>query len=439
DLKLKILLALKVRFQMKKIKPILLIEFNSPVLSGGNRRLYEILRNGKNEGIEYIVFTDYSSCKNAVKMFPDYLEVLSNYTFYLSNFIEKASSLFGLKHFFFCRKILLSALLVSKIAIDENADLIVGGEELQSILISCIAGKLSSKPWTAIFQPTTYLLQPSKRTWGLNIFNILRFLGEKLEGDISMITKIGIAIGTLTQLKTAEKSLMLSVSASVAEELKPLNPKIKFYSIEPGNGIEQKKFDQKQKRGQSYDAIFFARLIPEKGFLDLPKIWRYVVKKEPTAQLAVAGITEDQSYLKKFLEIVHNEGLDANITFLGKLGETALINLVKAAKFLLYPSLVDSFSLVTLESLACGTPVIAYDIPALRYNFGKCEAVIRCPVKDKSSMAEAVLTLIKNKELRQSLSLVAKKYSESYTWQNVAKAEKAAYFEVIRYSKRKLT
>lgn len=420
---------------MEKIKPILLMYFNSAVLSGGNRRVYEILRNGKDEGIEYIVVTNDSSCKNAVKMFPDYSKVLSNYTVYFSNFGEKHASFPGLKQFFIYRNILLSALLVSRIALDEDADLIVGGEEFQSILTSYIAGKLSSKPWTAIFQPTTYFLQPSEAEGGLSIFNILRFVDEKLpEANVPKVSKIGFALDILTRLKTAEKSLMLSVSASVAEELRPLNPKLKFYNIEPGNGIEQTKFARGQHSKHCCDAIFFARLIPEKGLFDLLEIWKHVIDKEPNAQLAVAGITEDQSCVDRFLEILESQGLSRNVRFLGKLDEAALVSSVRSAKLMLYPSLVDSFSLVTLESLACGTPVVAYNIPAIRCNFGKCEAVLRCPIKDKRSMAEAALTLIRNDKLRYALSQIARKYSANYTWQNVARAEKAAYFKVIRYS-----
>jgi glycosyltransferase involved in cell wall biosynthesis len=367
-------------------------------------------------------------------MFPDYMKVLSPYTVYLKNFKEKRASLPGLGQVFVYRNIIRSASFVSRVALDENADLIVGGEELQTILTSYLAGKFSSKPWTAIFQPTTVLLQPSTSTGALNLFNVLHFVNEKLSRrNLSLVSRTGLAFDILTQLRVAEKSLMLSVSASVAEELKPLNPKITFHAIEPGNGIYPAKFTQFLEAKKCYGAIFFARLIPEKGLFDLPVIWKYVTMKKPNALLVVAGLTEDQQYVNRFLDLADRSGLGQNIRFLGELDEITLINSVKSSKLTLYPSLVDSFSLVTLESLACGTPVVAYDIPAIRHNFGKCDAVLRCPVKDKESMAERVLSVVENDKLRKALSKKAKEYSAKYDWRSVVRAEKEGYLKVIGY------
>jgi glycosyltransferase involved in cell wall biosynthesis len=423
--------------ERKRIKPIILVDFNSAVLSGGNRRIFEILRLGRSEGIDYIILTDLQSCKNAVKMFPDYMKMLSNYRVYVKNFKEKRSSVPGLKQVFSYESVLRSALSISKVAIEEAADLIVGGEETKTLWPSYLAGKYCSKPWTAIFQPFTDLLQPSRSFTPVNIFNVLRFISEKRSAKkLLLISKIGLALQLLLQLKVAEKSLMLPVSSSVVEELNFLDPKIRFYVIKPGNGINLEKFETKSDNNKQCDAIYFARLIPEKGLYDLPIIWKYVTKKIPKATLRVAGIKEDQRYVNRFLDIVNKFHLDRNIIFLGALEENALISTVKSSKLTLYPSLGDSFSLATLESLACGTPVVAYDIPAIRHNFGKCDSVIRCPVKDSQCMAEKTLLILKDEKLRETLSRKAKEYSADYDWKDVVKAEKNAYFEVIEHFKR---
>lgn len=419
---------------MRKIKPVFLVEFNSAVLSGGNRRIFEFLKLGRSEGIDYIIVTSLQSCKNAVKMFPNYMEILSNYKVYIKNFKEKQASVPGLKQAFFYESALRSALSVSKVAADEGAELIVGGEETQSLLTSYFAGKFSSKPWTAVFQPFTDLLQPSSSFAPLKVFNILRFVSEKPSAkNLPLISRIGIALQLLVQLKVAEKSLMLSVSSSVVEDLRFLNPKIRFHVIEPGNGIESERFTINSERNQQFDGIFFARLVPEKGLYDLPVIWKHVTKKVPGAILAVAGITEKQRYVNHFLGMVREFHLDRNIVFLGEQEETALINLVKSSKVTIYPSLVDALPLVTLESLACATPVVAYDIPAIKHNFGKCDAVLPCKIKDNKKMAEKTLSILTNENLRATLSKKAKEYSANYDWRDVVRAEKKAYFAVVEH------
>jgi glycosyltransferase involved in cell wall biosynthesis len=266
----------------------------------------------------------------------------------------------------------------------------------------------------------------------LNAFNILKFVSEKSSAKkLSLISRIGIASQLFIQLKAAQKSLLLSVSSSVVDDLHFLNPRIKFHVIEPGNGIDLEKFAAKSDVSQKYDAIFFARLIPEKGLYDLPVIWKYVTKRIPKAVLGVAGITENERHINRFLDMVSRFRLRQNIIFLGKLEDNALIGSIKSAKLTLYPSLLDAYALVPLESLACGTPVVAYDIPAIRANFGKCDAVIRCPVKDNERMAEKALWLIENEWLRKTFSKKAKEYCTKYDWRDVVRAEKEGYFKVI--------
>jgi glycosyltransferase involved in cell wall biosynthesis len=365
-------------------------------------------------------------------MFPEYLKVISNYRAYLTSFKEKKTEVPILKQLCLLRNFLLLTISIIRVAQIENVDLVVGGEDFQTLLVSFLSGRFSNKPWTAIFQPTSDLLQPSSTRSSINPFTVLKFVSSKhFSKDLSLYSRIGVAIELLLELTIAEESLILSVSRSVIEEVKSLNPQIKFHLINPGNGVRQEDFIQTMTRNYQYDAIFFARLIPIKGLFELPEIWKQVIKELPKAKLAVAGITENEIYVKNFLDVVNQNHLSSNIIFLGELDELSLKRSVSSSKVALYPSLIDSFSLVTLESLACGTPVVAYNIPAIAWNFGKCKAVLRCKIKDNSEMAKKTLMILENENLRAMLSQKAKEYSLNYDWKEVLKAEKNAYFKVV--------
>jgi glycosyltransferase involved in cell wall biosynthesis len=134
--------------------------------------------------------------------------------------------------------------------------------------------------------------------------------------------------------------------------------------------------------------------------------------------------------VKKFLKEVSKYNLRDNIEFLGQQDKAKLLNIVTNSYLTVYPSYVDSFSLVTLESLACGMPVVAYNISAIRHNFGKCKAVFRCLVGDKTSMADTILKVLTKMD-RRTLTAEAKKFVTSYDWDNVVNAEKEAYMQVI--------
>jgi glycosyltransferase involved in cell wall biosynthesis len=419
--------------KMKKVRPLLILRFNSAALSGGNRRTYEILKLAKSQGVEYIILTDSKSCLNAAKMFPSYLKTLSMYKVYIDDHAKRLlPRIPGLRQIVAYKNFIDSVLFASRVASKESADIIIGFEETESLLISCLAGRKCKKPWTAIYQPTTDILQPSPSIGPLNVTNILKFIGQKASmKNLSFISRVAVASELLFQLKVAEMSLILSVSSSVKEDFSIIDPKIEFCVINPGNGINPEKYAFEKNTDQEYDAIFFARLIPEKGLYDLPVIWKSVTEKMPGAKLAVAGITEDEKYVFDFQQMIAEYGISKNITFLGKLSENDLISSIKSSKLSLYPSVLDSFSLVTLESLACGIPVVAYDIPAIRHNFGKCDAVFRCPIKDFKEMTEKVLRLLKEDAFRTSLGKKAIEYSRKYIWPNVMEAEKQAYYRVI--------
>jgi glycosyltransferase involved in cell wall biosynthesis len=140
-----------------------------------------------------------------------------------------------------------------------------------------------------------------------------------------------------------------------------------------------------------YHGVFFARLVSEEGIFYLIEIWKLVVRKMPDAKLAVWGIIEEKGIVEKFLKEVNKYNLIHNIEFLGQQEEAKLLYIVANSYLTIYPGYLDAFSSVTLESLACGTPVVAYNIPAITHNFSKCDAVFRCSTGDKPCMPDTIV------------------------------------------------
>lgn len=421
------------------VKPLILVSAHYASISGGYRRLYEILKRGKTEGINYIIVTDPTSYRNYTKMFSDFDEILRQYKSYIID-PQNVRLLTPHVHRFLkavtiYRDFFLLASIISKIAQEEDADLIVGpGEGYQMVWTSYLSGRICKKPWTAIFHGEKHLFQPTPRLSPLNPFNVLKHVSQKESTkEIPFMSKIGFSLEMLGLLKLAERSLILTVSSSMSAEIKFLDPRIQFHVIAPGNGIDLKKFDKKSTTTPFYDAVFFPRLLPEKGLFDLPEICKLVVQRFPKARIAVAGIVENPKFVEDFRRMISQYGLTKNIVFLGQQDQDSLIDLVRSSKLTIYPSILDTHPLVVLESLACGTPVVAYDIPAIKYNFGKCKAVLRCPIKDKVSMAKNVQFLLENEGLRTRLSKEAKEYVIHYDWRDVISAEKQAYFKVIEW------
>jgi glycosyltransferase involved in cell wall biosynthesis len=392
------------------VTPLIIVKARHTAISGGYRRLYEVLKRGKHEGINFIILTDLVSYQNFIQMFPDFKNVLEQYKSYFvgPNKIKSISSKSPriLKSLTSYGDFFVSAVSISKIVREENAELIVSPSEgTPSVWTSYLSGEMSRTPWTALFQGETPLFQPTSGLGCINPLNVLRHVSRKeFTRKVPLLSRVGFSIELLGLLKIAEKSLMLSVSRSLSEEISALNPRVMFHVITPGNGVDFEKFNAKLSPNVVYDAIFFSRLIPEKGMFDLLKTWKIVTKKFPRAKLAVAGIIEDFKFVEKFLEMISHYNLGKNVVYLGPQDQNSIIRLIKASKLTIYPSIFDAFPLVILESLACGTPVITYNISTVRHNFINCKAVLRCPIKDVSSVAKNVISILENENLRGQLS-----------------------------------
>ena len=75
---------------------------------------------------------------------------------------------------------------------------------------------------------------------------------------------------------------------------------------------------------------------------------------------------------------------------------TTLAALYRRATLALLPSEREGFGLPLVESLACGTPVVASDIPALREVGGS--AASYCPVADVSAWRDRILALVAERD-----------------------------------------
>lgn len=115
------------------------------------------------------------------------------------------------------------------------------------------------------------------------------------------------------------------------------------------------------------------------------------LRSRPRLHLIVVGGDGDGTpETRRFRELSATEGVQDRITFAGRQDQSLLPWYYSAADALVMPSRYESFGMVALESLACGTPVVATRVGAM-------ETVINglgngCLVRDRkaTSLAEAV-------------------------------------------------
>lgn len=109
---------------------------------------------------------------------------------------------------------------------------------------------------------------------------------------------------------------------------------------------------------RTIDLLHVSNLAPEKNFPYVLEVWQAWKKSYPEAKLWVAGAFDVDQTKQEYGQL---EGVE----FLGFLEPENLVNYYRRAMCLLLPSKFETFSLVTAEALACGTPVLSLKLPAL--------------------------------------------------------------------------
>jgi len=351
---------------------------NVSCITGGCRRAYEISKHIRSYGVEYIPATILAEAKEKIR------STNLNEHYLITKRLELRGFSLPFIHTLINK--------VAKLASDEGVDIIISAHELPTyVLTAYIASRMLKLPWSTTLQLS---LKYSK----------------------TLLSKVFYA----SLFKT---TTVMSVSYSIAQELWLINYKLRnhvyVFKIPVGVDPEVNKTSRAQ---EEYDAIFFARLIREKGLFDLPLVWRKIIEHLPDARLVVAGPGSDHT-LHLFKHMVKTLGLERNISFLGFLPREKLYSILKSSKVMIYPSYLDSLSIVVLEALAAGVPVVAYNIPAIKWSYYNTKAVQKVEVGNVRLMADRVLELLKNDRLRTDLSIEARKFASRFTWDNAAAEE----------------
>ena len=113
-------------------------------------------------------------------------------------------------------------------------------------------------------------------------------------------------------------------------------------------------------------------------------------------------------------------GIDDLVTFLGKQSQNDLPLYYSAAEVLVVPSHYESFGMVAVEALACGTPVIASDVGGLSYIVEDGVTGFLVPDQQPEILADRLEFLLEIEPLRRAFGRRAAQAAQRYGWQNIA-------------------
>lgn len=120
-------------------------------------------------------------------------------------------------------------------------------------------------------------------------------------------------------------------------------------------------------------------------------------------------------------------GLGGSVCYTGWVAEQDKPALYAGALAFLFPSYYEGFGLPVLEAISCGTPAVIGAGSSLEEIAGPGGLVV--PPGNRDAMAEAMVTLAQEQELRQELALRGRQHAQGFSWDNTARLTLAAYGE----------
>jgi D-inositol-3-phosphate glycosyltransferase len=120
------------------------------------------------------------------------------------------------------------------------------------------------------------------------------------------------------------------------------------------------------------------------------------------------------------------------VVFLGKRGQDTLPYYYSAAEVLVTPSHYESFGMVALEAMACGTPVIASQVGGLAFLVKDGVTGYTIPDGDADILCDRLSNVLGDAQLRRTLGLNAASEARDYAWEKIAPQIVAMYEQLIK-------
>jgi glycosyltransferase involved in cell wall biosynthesis len=178
--------------------------------------------------------------------------------------------------------------------------------------------------------------------------------------------------------------------------------------------------------GGAWVAASVRRLVPRTGVDVLLAAWATVVAQaDGAAVLLIAGTGSEQEALR---QRAHELQLGDSVRFLGRVEDAELPALYRAADLCVVPTVaLEGFGLVVLESLACGTPVVAADVGGLREALGPLSPGLLVPPGDPQALADR-LAAVRAGHAPMPDAVRCRAWAEEHSWRACLGRHEDVYF-----------
>ncbi len=220
---------------------------------------------------------------------------------------------------------------------------------------------------------------------------------------------------------------------------------VRLYGTEPGKigvvpcGVNMDLFKpgektaarQKLNLSDEKTLLFVGRIDPLKGIEQLIEALTYLEYGGRVKLVVIGGDEDSQDAIIRLQSMTKQLGLKDKVSFLGIVQHRDLPAYYRAADICVVPSHYESFGLVALESLACGTPVIATDVGDMSRIIQQNETGYVVEDNNPAELAGKIGRMLYKIDNNGVSADIIRESVREYNWANIAAAISRELFREV--------
>jgi N-acetyl-alpha-D-glucosaminyl L-malate synthase BshA len=245
---------------------------------------------------------------------------------------------------------------------------------------------------------------------------------------------VGLFVQPLSKLALKKADAVIALTEDMKREIQTILNREVF--VIP-NGIDFERFHNLSRDEMRYELqaraderliVFVGRFRPEKGVRYLIEAMEIIRRKSQNVRLILVGEGPEEEDLKR---LVGQLNLKDCINFLGQVPNEEVPQYMAASDVFVLPSLSEGFPNVILEAMASGLAIVASKVSGLPEIVEDGGNGFLVESRNPEQIAEKVLLLLGDDELRERISKNNKETAKGYSWESVVERLDNVYYEVI--------
>ncbi|MBI4188560.1 MAG: glycosyltransferase, partial [Chloroflexi bacterium] len=195
-------------------------------------------------------------------------------------------------------------------------------------------------------------------------------------------------------------------------------------------GVNLERFQPVDKQGARQQlgltddkiVLYVGRIEPLKGIAQLLEAMPYLQNGHKPRLIIIGGDKNSQGEMARLQGLCRELRIADSVTFPGMIKQEKLASYYSAADTCVVPSYYESFGLVALEALACGTPVVATDVGDLKNIIRQGETGYVVTDNNPHRLADKIASVLAMPGADNGNSLSIRASVSRFSWSNIAEA-----------------